>query len=256
MSLDFKIVIPARLASTRLPNKPLVDICGKPMVVRVAQQVESIKNTQVFIATDSEQIAEVCQRFNLKTVLTSPDCPSGTDRIAEVAKQLNWADHDMVINVQGDEPLIEPETVVYLAQLLARSKAPMVTCACAIESREDFYNPNVVKVVMNRNQEAMYFSRAPIPYPRDLFKKNACGQLPSEFAAFRHIGLYGYRVSFLNAYSTWPIGELDQAESLEQLRALWNGQQIAVLKLQKAPATGVDTMEDLLRIRELWKNTP
>ncbi len=253
MSADFKIVIPARLASTRLPDKPLADIHGKPMVVRVAQRVAGLGASEVVVATDHADIVTACRAHGVDVTLTSPDCPSGTDRIAEVALQRNWADSQIVVNVQGDEPLIESEAVLAVAQGLDGNDASISTCGCPIESWEDFCNPNMVKIVLSGTSRALYFSRAPVPYPRDLMSANARGPLPGHFKPVRHIGLYAYRVGFLKAYVGWPVSPLDSAESLEQLRALYNGHAITVCMLKEAPAPGVDTPEDLERVRRLWR---
>lgn len=253
MGSDFKIVIPARLASTRLPNKPLADIHGKPMVVRVAQRVAGLGASQIIVATDHADIVAACREHGVDVTLTSPDCPSGTDRIAEVAMQRGWSDEQIVVNVQGDEPLIESEAVQAVAERLSQSDASISTCGCPIESWEDFCNPNMVKIVMSGSARALYFSRAPVPYPRDLMTASARGPLPGHFKPVRHIGLYAYRVGFLKAYVTWPVSPLDSAESLEQLRALYNGHHIDVCMLKEVPAPGVDTPEDLERVRRLWR---
>lgn len=250
---DFKIVIPARLASTRLPNKPLADIHGKPMVVRVAERVSGLGASEVVVATDHADIVEACRQHGVAVCLTSPDCPSGTDRIAEVASQRGWADEQIVVNVQGDEPLIEAEAILQVARRLAEGQASIATCGCLFDSWEDFCNPNMVKIVQDATGRAVYFSRAPVPYPRDLMTASARGPLPGHFKPVRHIGLYAYRVAFLKAYVTWPVSPLDSLESLEQLRAIWNGHTIDVCHLAGAPAPGVDTPEDLERIRRLWK---
>jgi len=253
MANAFKIVIPARLASTRLPNKPLADIHGKPMIVRVAQRVAGLGASEVVVATDHADIVAACKAHGIDVAMTSPDCPSGTDRIAEVALQRNWDDAQIVVNVQGDEPLIEGQAVLAVAQGLEGSDASISTCGCPIESWEDFCNPNMVKIVMSGTSRALYFSRAPVPFPRDLMSASARGPLPGHFKPVRHIGLYGYKVSFLKAYVGWPVSPLDSAESLEQLRALYHGHQIAVCMLKEAPAPGVDTQEDLDRVRRLWR---
>ena len=254
MVADFKIVIPARLASTRLPNKPLADIHGKPMVVRVAERVAGLGASEVIVATDHADILAACQAHEVPVCLTPVDCPSGTDRIADVARQRGWSDDQIVVNVQGDEPLIEREAITTVASLLAGSDASIATCGCPIESWEDFCNPNIVKIALSGSGRALYFSRAPVPYPRDLMTATARGPLPGHFRPVRHIGLYAYRVRFLNAYVKWPVSPLDSAESLEQLRALWNGHAIDVALLHDVPAPGVDTPEDLDRVRRLWRS--
>lgn len=254
MSSAFKIVIPARLASTRLPDKPLADIHGLPMVVRVAQRVADLGADEVIVATDHARIAQACQTHGIEVCMTPVDCPSGTDRIADVARQRGWSADQVVVNVQGDEPLIERDAIVQVAQQLANSQASIATCGCPFDSWEDFCNPNMVKIVLSGDGRALYFSRAPVPYPRDLMTASARGPLPGHFKPVRHIGLYAYRVAFLADYVRWPVSPLDHAESLEQLRALWHGHRIDVCMLPHVPATGVDTAEDLERVRRLWRS--
>lgn len=253
MSSGFKIVIPARMASTRLPNKPLADIHGKPMIVRVAERVAGLGASEIIVATDHPDILAACRASGIDACLTPVDCPSGTDRIADVVRQRGWSDDQIVVNVQGDEPLIEREAIAQVADCLAAGTASISTCGCPIDSWEDFCNPNMVKIVLSANGRALYFSRAPVPYPRDLMTATARGPLPGHFKPVRHIGLYAYRAAFLNAYVSWPVSPLDSAESLEQLRALWNGHAIDVCMLPQVPAPGVDTQEDLERVRRLWK---
>lgn len=253
MSAGFHIVIPARLASTRLPNKPLADIHGKPMVVRVAERVAGVGAGEVVVATDHADIVAACEAHGVAVAMTSPDCPSGTDRIAEVALSRGWDDRQIVVNVQGDEPLIEPELVQQVAKRLADGEASIATCGCPFDSWEDFCNPNMVKIVLSAQQQALYFSRAPVPYPRDLMTAAARGPLPGHFQPIRHIGLYAYRTGFLKDYVRWPVSPLDNFESLEQLRALWNGHRIDVCVVKSAPAPGVDTPEDLERVRRLFR---
>lgn len=248
--MAFTILIPARLASTRLPNKPLADIAGIPMVVRVAQRVMSgtgLDRVQVVVAADSPQIVTACQTHGVKAVLTRTDHPSGSDRLAEACALLDLPDDAVVVNVQGDEPLIDPDLVQAVATLLINSPAAhMSTAAHAIELVADFHNPNVVKVVLDAHNMALYFSRAPIAYPRD-----APAQLPSP-APLRHIGIYGYRVGFLQQFPQLSQAPMERTESLEQLRALWHGYHIAVHVTAHAPGPGVDTPEDLERVRHLF----
>ena len=250
--MNFTVLIPARLASTRLPNKPLADIAGLPMVVRVAQRVGSLTNSggriRVVVAADSAEIVAACQLHQVEAILTRSDHASGSDRLAEACQLLSLSDEEIVINVQGDEPLIAPELVEAVARLLSECPAAsMSTAAHAIDTAADFNNPNVVKVVLDVNAMALYFSRAPIPLWRD---QPSC--LPSP-APLRHIGIYGYRVGFLRKFPTLSPAPLELAESLEQLRALWHGYRIAVHIAQEAPGAGVDTPEDLERERRLFR---
>lgn len=250
MTPNFTVVVPARLASTRLPNKPLADIHGLPMVVRVAQRAALSQATQVVVAADSPEIVQACEAHGVKALLTRMDHPSGSDRLAEASQLLGLQDQDMVVNVQGDEPLIDPELINQVARLLQeRPMASMSTAAHEIHSLEEFTNPNVVKVVMTQAQLALYFSRAPIPWWRDGFTQGVQA-LPSP-APLRHIGIYGYRVGFLKSFPQLPVAPLETCEALEQLRALWHGHAIAVHVTDTAPGPGVDTPEDLARVRAL-----
>lgn len=244
--MSFKVVIPARYASSRLPGKPLLDIAGKPMVIRVAEQAGKSGAEAVVIATDSERIIEVSKTYQVDVVMTRVDHISGTDRIAEVAQKLNWNDDDIVVNVQGDEPLIDPELIQEVALTLENSRGAVMATAChPLDDKALMLNPNVVKVVMDVNGNAMYFSRSPIPYPRDEAHKN-------NVKAHRHIGIYAYRVSFLKEYAELSITQLEQVESLEQLRVLHHGYKIAMTVTDNAPATGVDTQADLDYIRSVF----
>lgn len=248
----FTVLVPARLASSRLPNKPLADIAGLPMVVRVAQRAALSQATQVVVAADSPEIVQACEAHGVKALLTRLDHPSGSDRLAEASQLLGLKNNDIVINVQGDEPLIDPELINQVALLLQnRPTASMSTAAHEIHLLEEFTNPNVVKVVMDQSQLALYFSRAPIPWWRD---GNAQGltQLPTP-APLRHIGIYGYRVGFLQSFPLLPAAPVENCEALEQLRALWHGHKIAVHVTNTAPGPGVDTPEDLDRVRALFK---
>ena len=245
---DFKIVIPARYASARLPGKPLLDIGGKPMVVRVAEQAAKSGASEVVIATDFEKIMQVAHEHNVKAVMTNINHASGTDRINEVAQLLGWTDNEIVVNVQGDEPLIDPELIKEVAQHLANSQDAVMATAChAIHDEASLLNPNIVKVVFDANGNALYFSRAPIPYPRDDAHK-------AKLHAHRHIGLYAYRVGFLKKYAELAVTELEKIESLEQLRVLHHGYKIGVTITQNAPASGVDTQEDLDYVRSVFKD--
>jgi 3-deoxy-manno-octulosonate cytidylyltransferase (CMP-KDO synthetase) len=249
----FKVVIPARYASTRLPGKPLADIAGKPMVVRVVELALKSGAQEVWVATDHAQVAEVVQACGYNALLTSPDHVSGTDRIAEVAQKLNWADEEIIVNVQGDEPLLDPQLIVDVAQSLASHGSADIATAChPIHDMASMFNQNIVKVVLDRMGYAMYFSRAPIPYGRDAFQ-NMPTRLPPEMPVYRHIGLYAYRAAFLKTYQQLAPAAVEQCEALEQLRALWHGHKIAVKVTDLAPAAGVDTAEDLAKVRALFK---
>lgn len=249
--MGFTVLIPARLASTRLPDKPLADIGGLPMVVRVAQRAELSSAAQVVVAADSARIADACSRHGVRAVLTRADHLSGSDRLAEACEQLGLAGDDVVVNVQGDEPLMDPALIDAVAALLReRPQASMSTAAHAIASVADFTNPNVVKVVLQADGLALYFSRAPIPWWRDGFARGVAA-LP-EPAPLRHVGIYGYRAGFLRAFPSLPPAPVENCEALEQLRALWHGHRIAVHVAATAPGTGVDTPEDLERVRALF----
>jgi len=252
MTQKFTVIVPARLASTRLPNKPLADIHGLPMVVRVAQRASLSKASQVVVAADSQEIVAACQAHGVRVLLTKIDHPSGSDRLAEASQLLGLGAQDMVVNVQGDEPLIDPQLINDVAALLNKHPhASMSTAAHEIQDVAEFINPNVVKVVIDQAQLAMYFSRAPIPWWRDGFA-NGIQKLPLP-SALRHIGIYGYRVGFLQTFPTLPPAPVEQGEALEQLRALWHGHKIAVHVTSKAPGIGVDTPEDLARVKALFK---
>lgn len=249
--MSFTVLIPARLASTRLPDKPLADIAGVPMVVRVAQRAGESAANRVVVAADSARIADACRRHGVECVLTRADHPSGSDRLAEACEQLALADDDVVVNVQGDEPLIDPALIDAVAQLLReRREASMSTAAHAIHVLEEFTNPNVVKVVLQADGLAMYFSRAPIPWWRDGFTQGIAALPP--LAPLRHIGIYGYRAGFLRAFPGLPQAPVEACEALEQMRALWHGHRIAVHVTEAAPGPGVDTPEDLERVRQAF----
>jgi 3-deoxy-manno-octulosonate cytidylyltransferase (CMP-KDO synthetase) len=241
----FKVVIPARYASTRLPGKPLLDIAGKPMVIRVVEQAEKSHADQIVIATDFEKIIQVAHSHQKQAVMTRMDHVSGTDRIAEVVEKMGWPDDAIVVNVQGDEPLIDPQLINEVAEHLAgNTEAAMATACHPIHDEATFLNPNVVKAVIDNNGNALYFSRAPIPYPRD-------EQYKQDIQAFRHIGIYAYRVGFLKQYAELSVTALEKIESLEQLRVLHHGFKIGVTVTQHAPASGVDTQVDLDYVRGL-----
>ncbi|MBL8471277.1 MAG: 3-deoxy-manno-octulosonate cytidylyltransferase [Rhodocyclaceae bacterium] len=248
--MNFHAVIPARMASTRLPAKPLADICGRPMVVRVADRVARSGAADCVIATDHAEIAAACQRYGYRALLTRADHASGTDRLAEVVAQCGWDDEEMVVNVQGDEPLIEPALIDRVAAALAADgEAAIATASHAITAADEFFNPNVVKVVCDKRGRALYFSRAPIPWARDAFAL-ARDKLPAQLPVQRHIGIYAYRAAFLRRYAELPACALEREEALEQLRALWHGYAISVATDVPAPQAGVDTAEDLARVRE------
>jgi 3-deoxy-manno-octulosonate cytidylyltransferase (CMP-KDO synthetase) len=248
--MSYTVLIPARLASSRLPNKPLADIAGLPMVVRVAQRAALSHAAQVVVAADDASIVTACEAHGVRALLTRADHATGSDRLAEACQLLGLAGDDIVVNVQGDEPLIDPALIDACAHLLARqSECVMSTAAHPIEQQADFANPNVVKVVLDAQQRALYFSRAPIPWWRD-------GPAPATPATgdaqpLRHIGLYGYRAGFLAQFPQLSASPLETVESLEQLRVIWHGHRIAVHVTPHAPGAGVDTPEDLARVRAL-----
>ena len=251
---EFIALIPARLSSSRLPRKALADIAGKPMVVRVAEQAAKSRAARVVVATDHEEIAEACRAHHIEVVLTADSHESGTTRLAEAAQILALPAETIVVNVQGDEPLIDPELINQTAQALANSKAPMATAAHPIDNFDEFLNPNVVKVILNQAGQAIYFSRAPIAYPRDTMRAGL-RELPQEAQPLRHIGIYAYRAGFLQDYAQMSVSPLENIESLEQLRVLWHGYPIAVDITTQIPAAGVDTQEDLERVRAVFAST-
>jgi 3-deoxy-manno-octulosonate cytidylyltransferase (CMP-KDO synthetase) len=243
------IIIPARYASTRLPGKPLLDIAGQPMIVRVVECARASGAQRVVVATDDTRICDAVIAFGAEVVMTRADHPSGTDRLAEAIMLLDLKDDAIVVNLQGDEPLMPPRLIRGVADLLAARPAAVMATAChAITRREDFLNPNVVKVTTDCEGHALYFSRAPIPWPRELM----AGKSSAPIKAFRHIGLYAYRAGFVARYAAWPACPLETTESLEQLRVLWQGEKIAVVEAEDAPVAGVDTPEDLERVRKYY----
>jgi len=249
----FKVVIPARFASSRLPGKPLLDLGGKPMVVRVAERAHLSGAEEIWVATDHAEVRAACEAHEFAALMTRSDHATGTDRLAEVVAQRGWSNDTIVVNVQGDEPLIEPEIIVQTARQLAVSGADIATVAHPIADPADFFNPNVVKVVCRADGDAAYFSRAPIPCARDHFAREGGGaSLPEDFPAYRHVGLYAYRASFLKAYAGLSVAPTESFEALEQLRALWHGYRISVALVDAAPAPGVDTPEDAERMRKLF----
>lgn len=250
--LQFKVVIPARFASTRLPGKPLLDIGGKPMVIRVAGQATQSGAAQIIIATDHQPIIKAAQQNGFDACMTRADHTSGTDRIAEVAAQHVWTDDTIVVNVQGDEPLIPPSLIRAVAQHLHEHPECAIATAChPIHDEASMRNPNIVKAVLDKHGNALYFSRAPIPWPRDAFAANQ--PLPQNVIVLRHIGIYAYRARFLREFGNLTPAPLEQIESLEQLRALYHGYKIGVSITQDAPPSGVDTEQDLQSARHLFK---
>jgi len=245
--MSFVVIIPARLASTRLPNKPLADLGGKPMVVRVAERAQESGAARIIVATDHADIAAACAAHGIEACMTRADHPSGTDRIAEVAHTLGLAPDAVVVNLQGDEPLIVPALLAACAARIAPD-VPMATCAHPLADAADAFNPNVVKVVLDKQGRALYFSRATIPWHRDGFAVSR-EQLPAGYVPLRHIGLYAYSNAFLQRYPQLEPSPLESIEALEQLRVLWHGVPIAVHVTEAAPHAGVDTPADLERVR-------
>ncbi|MGB3851646.1 MAG: 3-deoxy-manno-octulosonate cytidylyltransferase [Tunicatimonas sp.] len=247
MSASTVVIIPARLASLRLPNKVLLDLHGKPMIQRVYEQAQQATTiAQVYVATDSTEIRDACARFTDRIIMTRADHPSGTDRLAEAAAEL---DTSVVINVQGDEPFIDPAVIDQLAACLHAADVPMASAAFRIRSVADFRDPALVKVVVDEQQRALYFSRAPVPYPRQL-NLSGLQTLPDDFRAYGHLGIYAYRKDFLLHYASLPPTYLEQTERLEQLRVLENGYSLRIIEAPR-PSLGIDTPEDLVKAREL-----
>ena len=251
MTLRFKVVIPARYASTRLPGKPLLAIAGKPMIAHVCERAQEAGAEEIIVATDDERIFQTVSALGIKAVMTRPDHQSGTERIAEVADYCGWADNEIIVNLQGDEPLIPPATIHQVAFALAgQQQAGIATLAAKIIDSEEIFNPNAVKVVLNKAGYALYFSRAPIPWEREAFVNS--GRTPSGTVPYlRHIGLYAYTVDFLKRYCSWESSPLESVEALEQLRILWHGEAILVKIVDQTPQAGVDTQEDLLRVERV-----
>lgn len=268
--INFNAVIPARHASTRLPGKALLPIAGKPMVIRVAERAAQSGAQQIWIATDHHAIANVVHQHGFKACLTKDTHASGTDRIAEVVEQHGWPDDTIVVNVQGDEPLIPPALIRAVAEHLHNHPECAIATAChTIHDEASLRNPNIVKVVLDKNGNALYFSRAPIPWPREIFGvqpssegRDDCpsslrgevgrGELPQSLPALRHIGIYAYRAGFLRAYSQLAPAAIEQFEALEQLRALYHGYKIGVAITEQAPPGGVDTEQDLHAVRKIF----
>ncbi|MCK7596700.1 3-deoxy-manno-octulosonate cytidylyltransferase [Microbulbifer sp. CAU 1566] len=248
----FDVIIPARYASSRLPGKPLAEIAGKPMVQRVYERASESSAERVVVATDDMRVAEAVRAFGGEVCMTSPEHASGTDRLQEVARNLAVADDRILVNVQGDEPLIPPAVIDQVARNLAENtSAGVATLAEPITSTEDFLNPNIVKVVAEASGLARYFSRAPIPWPRDAFAREP-GPLPEGLNPRRHIGIYAYRAGLLNLFVSWPMAPIEQFEALEQLRFLYNGHAIHLADACEEVPGGVDTEQDLNRMRALF----
>lgn len=249
--MSFTVVIPSRFGSTRLPGKPLLDIGGKPMVQRVWEQASLSAADRVVIATDDERIADIARAFGAETCMTDPDHPSGTDRLEEVVRTLGFADDHAVVNVQGDEPLIPPGVIDQVAaNLAAHPDAAIATLCEPIETVEDLQNPNIVKAVPDARGMALYFSRAPVPYPREAFAAQSAA-LPTGGEWLRHIGIYAYRSGFLREYVAWLPAPQEALEQLEQLRALHNGAGIHLAQATETVPPGVDTQSDLDHVRAL-----
>ena len=250
----FTVLIPARYASTRLPGKPLADIAGKPMVVRVAERAKESAAARVVVATDNAMVRDACERHGIAVCMTREDHPTGTDRLSEAAAALGLADDEIVVNVQGDEPLLDPALMNRMAVLLRDRRDAAIATAChPITDAAEAFAPNVVKVVLDARGYAMYFSRATIPWARDAFAVSR-EVLPAGMSIYRHYGLYAYRTSFLRAYPHLAPSPVERIEALEQLRALWHGFRIAVDVTHGTPAPGIDTPEDLARVQKLYES--
>jgi 3-deoxy-manno-octulosonate cytidylyltransferase (CMP-KDO synthetase) len=247
----FVVIVPARLASTRLPRKPLADLAGVPLVVHVARRAAESGAERVVVATDSDEVLRACRQFDVDALLTRPDHPTGTDRLAEATDALQLPDETIVVNVQGDEPLLPPDVVAQVATTLAlRPGCAIATAAHPLTDTAEFFSPNVVKVVTDATGRALLFSRAPIPWARDAFAATR-ERLPDDLHACRHVGLYAYRAGFLRRFPGLARSPMEIQENLEQLRALWHGFGIAVLLLDAALPPGVDTAEDLEHVRAM-----
>jgi 3-deoxy-D-manno-octulosonate cytidylyltransferase len=248
--MSFTVIIPARYASSRLPRKPLADIVGKPMIQHVWKKAQQAGANRVIIATDHEEIEKVAKAFGAEVCMTSTEHNSGTERLSEVIEKMAIADNEIIVNVQGDEPLIPPAIIQQVAQNLAENQVNMATLAVKLETKEELFNPNCVKVVTDQKGMALYFSRAAIPFARDHFADCDDAFVASQ-PYLRHIGIYAYRAKFVNQYIRWQPTVLEKLESLEQLRALWYGEKIHVELAKEAPQVGVDTLEDLERVRAI-----
>jgi 3-deoxy-manno-octulosonate cytidylyltransferase (CMP-KDO synthetase) len=251
-AVAFVVVIPARYASTRLPGKALLDIAGKPMVVHVAERARASGAREVWIATDDARIAQAASEHGHQPIMTAVEHLSGTDRIAQAVRERGWTDDTIVVNVQGDEPRIAPALIRDVAAALARRTDASMSTAChALHRASDLFDPNVVKVVLDAQGDALYFSRATIPWARDAFAQSR-DTIPPGLPIYRHIGIYGYRCGFLRCYAALEAPAVERFEALEQLRALWHGHKIAVTITEQSPEAGVDTPQDLEAIRRLF----
>ncbi len=248
--MRFTVIIPARYASTRLPRKPLLDIVGKPMIQHVWEKAQQSGASRVIVATDHPEIEQVVKNFGGEVCLTSDKHNSGTERLAEVIKKMAIADDEIIVNVQGDEPLIPPVIVSQVAENLDKHQVNMATLAVKLTTREELFNPNVVKTLTDKNGIALYFSRATIPFGRDHFP-HCDDAFVQQQNYLRHIGIYAYKAGFIKQYVAWEPTALEQLESLEQLRALWYGEKIHLELAKEAPQVGVDTTEDLERVRQI-----
>ncbi|MBN6710596.1 3-deoxy-manno-octulosonate cytidylyltransferase [Haemophilus haemoglobinophilus] len=250
--MKFTVIIPARYASSRLPGKPLADIAGKPMIQHVWEKAQQSGASRVVVATDNEEVAQAVHSFGGEVCMTSSQHNSGTERLAEVVEKLAIPDDEIIVNIQGDEPLIPPVIVSQVAQNLANNGVNMATLAVKLADAEELFNPNVVKAVTDKNGNVLYFSRAAIPWNRDQFANLSAQQqkqLLLQDHYLRHIGIYAYRAGFIKQYVQWQPTTLEQIESLEQLRVLWYGEKIHVDLAKEVPAVGVDTPEDLEKVR-------
>ena len=255
MNVPFKVVIPARFGSTRLHGKPLLLIAGKPMIAHVCERAKEANAEEIVVATDDERILNAVLELGFQAVLTRENHESGTERIAEVAEKFGWSDDTIIVNLQGDEPLLPADYIRQVAQALAnQTQAGIATLAAKIHNADEIFNPNAVKVVLDKDGYALYFSRAPIPWNRADFIIPPAPLSKNE-DSLRHIGLYAYTAGFLKKYCAWEASPLEQIEALEQLRILWHGEKILVQIVDKTPPAGVDTLEDLHRVEAFLKNS-
>ncbi len=255
MSIPFKVVIPARYGSTRLPGKPLLEIAGQTMIAHVCQRAREANAEEVVVATDDQRIFDRVTELGFNVVMTDPKHQSGTERVYEVAEKAGWNSDDIIVNLQGDEPLIPADYIRHVALALgSQSKAGIATLAAQISDTEEIFNPNAVKVVLNNTGYALYFSRAAIPWDRTNFSPTG-GVISDQMPYLRHIGMYAYTVKFLKNYCSWTPSVLEEIESLEQLRILWHGESILVQIVSKAPEAGVDTQFDLERVEKVLQQT-
>ena len=253
MNATFNVVIPARFGSTRLHGKPLLDIAGKPMIAHVCERAKESGANEIVVATDDESILATVSALGFQAILTRENHESGTERIAEVAEKLSWSDDTIIVNLQGDEPLLPANYIRQVAHALANQHhAGIATLAAKIHDADEMFNPNAVKVVLDKNGYALYFSRAPIPWNRATFATTK--ELSTELSPLRHIGLYAYTAGFLKKYCVWETSSLEQIEALEQLRILWHGEKILVQIVDETPPAGVDTIEDLQRVERILQN--